>query len=286
MFDSQRLDMATRSLGQKQEAAARAAAVAAKEKEAAARAAAVAAKEKEAAARAAKVKEAARATKEKEAAALAAKEKEAADHAAKTKEHSAPGPSTGNTNSPGGKQARKSPRGSPAAKVQHKTLQTESLRQYPRGSQGLTKSPLRSNKRAKVTASTNGDPNDVNAAVLKERDGVDAVYAGVLAEVRPEVPALVEGSTNVRALENASSKESSGTAEENDESSDDQNDDFAEPSRVHKKKTATANANGRKDDQSSTDDDEILPTPVKKASDIDRAKRGRKFKTDSPAGLL
>jgi hypothetical protein len=262
--------MTTRTLGQKQEAAARAAAVAAKEKEAAARAA--------------KVKEAARATKEKE----------AADHAAKTKEHSAPGPSTGNTNSPGGKQARKSttprqsPRGSPAAKVQHKTLQTESLRQSPRGSQGSTKSPPRSNKRAKVTASTNGDPNDVNvnAAVLNERDGVDAVYAGVLAEVRPEVPALVEGSTKVRALDKDSSKESSGTAEENDESSDDQNDDFAEPSRVHKKKTATANADGPKDDQSSTDDDEILPTPVKKASDIDRAKRGRKFKTDSPAGLL
>ena len=240
--------MTTRTLGQKQEAAARAAAVAAKEKEAAAR-------------------------------------------AAKTKEHSAPGPSTGNTNSPGGKQARKSttprssPRGSPAGKQAKprssprrspggkEALQTESLRSSPRGSQGSTKSPARSNKRAKITASTNGDPNDVNAAVLKERDGVDAVYAGVLAEVRPEVPALVEA-------------RSPCTAEENDESSDDQNDDFAEPSRVHKKKTATANADGPKDDQSSTDDDEILPTPVKKASDIDRAKRGRKFKTDSPAGLL
>jgi len=280
--------MTTRTLGQKQEAAARAAAVAAKEKEAAAR---------------------------------AAKEKEAAVRAAKTKEHSAPGPSTGNTNSPGGKQARKSttprssPRGSPAGKQAKprssprrspggkEALQTQSLRSSPSGSQGSTKSPARSNKRAKVTASTNGDPNvefifenpeheknggvnDVNAAVLKERDGVDAVYAGVLAEVRPEVPALVEGSTKVRALDKDSSKESSGTAEEKDESSDDQNDDFAEPSRVHKKKTATANANGRKDDQSSTDDDEVLPTPVKKASDIDRAKRGRKFKTDSPAGLL
>jgi hypothetical protein len=40
-----------------------------------------------------------------------------------------------------------------------------------------------------------------------------------------------------------------------------------------------------KDDQSSNDDAEVLPTPVKKASSgIDRAKRGRKFKTDSPAG--